>query len=175
MKKNLLFLALSASLLFSETKVADRWFGLWGSRDGVATFEVESQFDYGGCVLKVNTKNISKIKYRECRFQKDTQGNRLICIKDGTRCIYKKHLRKLILKWLNKGLWYVDDVASNDTLSVRSNAGVKYSKIYELPYNAKGLKVFDLKMNGKTAWYKIKCKNITGWVSGKFLDNEGGN
>ena len=174
MQKALLFLIMPFSLLLAKPVISDKWFGLWGSGRGKATFEITSQFDFGGCTLIVNTKNISKIKYIECRFEKDKQGNLLICIKDGTRCIYKKHLKKLILSELNKGLWYVDGVANDDTLSVRSGAGVKYNKIYKLPHNAKGLKVLDLKMNGNTAWYKIKYKNITGWVSGKYLDNEGG-
>ena len=174
MQKVLLFIIMPFSFLLAKPIISDYWFALWNSGGGKANFSIESQFDFRGCYLVVNTKNISKIKYSECLFKKDKYGNPLICIKEGTRCIYKKHLQKLILSQLNEGLWYVDGVASNDTLSVRSGAGVKYNKIYELPYNAKGLKVLDLKMNGKTAWYKIKYKNITGWVSGKYLDNEGG-
>ena len=174
MKNTLLFLIIPFSLLLAKPVISDKWFGLWSSSGGKANFEIASEFDFRGCYLVVNTKNISKIKYSECRFEKDKQGNHLICIKDGTRCIYKKHLQKLILSQLNEGVWYVDGVASDDTLSVRSSAGVKYKKIYELPHNAKGLKVLDIKLNGKTAWYKIRYKKITGWVSGRYLDNEGG-
>ena len=174
MKRFILLATLITNLLLAKPIIADRWLVLWQSSKGESNFEVQSSLDFEGCWFSVNTKNISKIKYSKCRFQKDKYGNKLICIKDGTRCTYKKHIRKLILKELNEGLWYVDGVASDDTLSVRSGAGVKYTKIYELPHNAKGLKVLALKMNGKTAWYKIRYKNITGWVSGRYLDNEGG-
>lgn len=62
-------------------------------------------------------------------------------------------------------------IRSNDTLSVRSNAGVHNRKIGDLAYNAKGIKKIKCKNSPKgERWCKVSHYSIiTGWVSAKYI------
>ncbi|SHO81601.1 hypothetical protein MNB_SV-15-148 [hydrothermal vent metagenome] len=76
-----------------------------------------------------------------------------------------------LLNSLNKK-YQVVNVRSNDTLSIRSNAGSGYKKIDALPYNAKNIKVIKCKNISKgRKWCKIKHHSIyDGWVNAKYIE-----
>jgi len=154
-------------------EVSDKFFGAWGIDKKKALLSIESAFDFKGCYLDVNIQKLNKIHYHKdsCLFINDKSYGKLVCIKDKTRCVKKSHIIGNIIKSLNKiCIWYVYNVASNDTLNVRKYAGTKYKKLYELPYNASGIKVLNYKIVGRSTWYKIRYKNVVGWVNSKFLN-----
>jgi len=68
----------------------------------------------------------------------------------------------------------VINIRSNDTLSVRLNAGVRNQKIGDLAYNANNIKVIRCKnaYNGRK-WCKVKHSSygnvVTGWVSARYI------
>jgi len=65
-------------------------------------------------------------------------------------------------------------IPSNDTLSVRTNAGTRNRKIGDLEYYATGIRVIKCKKapNGRK-WCKVSHPSIiTGWVSAKYLRQE---
>ena len=68
--------------------------------------------------------------------------------------------------------YQVVNVRSNDTLSIRSNAGSGYKKIDALPYKAKGIKVIKCKRSSKgRKWCKVKHHSIyDGWVNAKYIE-----
>ncbi len=62
-------------------------------------------------------------------------------------------------------------IRSDDTLSVRSNAGVSFRKIDELAYNTKNIKVIRCKLAyNNREWCKVQHPSIyTGWVSARYI------
>ena len=61
-------------------------------------------------------------------------------------------------------------IRSDDTLSVRNGPGVRYYKIGDLPYYAKGIKVGDCRyVNKNGKWCMVEYGNLRGWASKKFL------
>lgn len=157
-------------------EVSDRFLGLYGISQGKAHFEIESPFDFRGCTIKADVHKLNRIHFHHdsCLFLQDKNYGTLVCTKDkdqDKRCMKKSYVFNEILKSLNQyATWYVSGVVMNDTLSVRSGAGVKYEKIFELAPHAKGMHVLEVKMNGTTTWYKVKYKGMTGWVSSRYLD-----
>jgi hypothetical protein len=170
MLKILLIIAIQVIALYAY-EVSNHFLGMHGISQDRAFFEIESSFDFRGCGLDINIQKANKINFHKgCSFIKDKKYGSLVCTEDGTRCLKRGNLVKEMLKELNGfSTWYVYGVRSDDTLSIRTGPGSKFTKIYNLPYNAVNLKVLDIKMNGKTTWYMIKYKNITGWVSSKYL------
>ncbi len=75
----------------------------------------------------------------------------------------------------NKNVTYrVIKIPSNDTLSVRANAGTRNRKLGDLEYYATGIRVIRCKKasNGRK-WCKVSHPStITGWVSAKYLRQE---
>ncbi|SHO81623.1 hypothetical protein MNB_SV-15-170 [hydrothermal vent metagenome] len=65
----------------------------------------------------------------------------------------------------------VVDIRSDDTLSVRVDAGLSYRKIDELPYNARNIKVIRCKFDYyDREWCKVRHPSIyTGWVSARYI------
>jgi hypothetical protein len=71
-------------------------------------------------------------------------------------------------------MYKVIKVASNDTLSVRANAGTRNRKIGDLAYYATGIKVIKCKNapNGRE-WCKVSHpSSISGWVRSKYIRKE---
>ena len=67
----------------------------------------------------------------------------------------------------------VVNVSSNDTLSVRKGAGIRYKKIYKLTSNATGIEVTGRsKTVGRSRWLPIKYKYIKGWVNRRYIQEE---
>jgi len=77
-------------------------------------------------------------------------------------------------KTYNSSTYRVVKIPSNDTLSVRTNAGIHNRKIGDLSYYAKGIKIIKCKNapNGRR-WCKVSHPSIiTGWVRSKYLRKE---
>ncbi len=67
----------------------------------------------------------------------------------------------------------VVNVDSNDTLSVRQGAGIRYKKIYNLSPNATGIEVTGRsKKAGRSRWLPIKYKYVKGWVNRRYIQEE---
>ncbi len=84
--------------------------------------------------------------------------------------------------------WQVRDVAKNDVLNMRSNAGFKAPKIGEIPYDARCIKNMGC-IGGLTyqefstlsesekqqitrqrpRWCRVSYRGTTGWVAGRYL------
>jgi len=65
----------------------------------------------------------------------------------------------------------VVDIRSDDTLSVRVDAGISYRKIDDLSYNTRDIKVIRCKLayNGRE-WCKVRHPSIySGWVSARYI------
>jgi len=65
----------------------------------------------------------------------------------------------------------VVDIRSDDTLSVRVDAGVSFRKIDELAYDTRNIKVIRCKLtyNGRE-WCRVRHPSIyTGWVSARYI------
>lgn len=80
-----------------------------------------------------------------------------------------------------QGYFSVVDVASHDTLNLRtgpgkSKYGDEYGVVAELPYNATGVYVFDCekKDNYRYAWCAVAWQNVSGWAYGRYLENGAG-
>lgn len=80
-----------------------------------------------------------------------------------------------------QGYFSVVDVASHDTLNLRtgpgkSKYGDEYGVVAELPYNATGVYVFDCekKDNYRYAWCAVQYQNVSGWAYGRYLQNGAG-
>ena len=85
---------------------------------------------------------------------------------------HSKWIRK-IKKSFSKKL-HVIRIRSNDTLSVRKNAGTNNKKLGELAYNATGIKKIKCKnsLRGKR-WCKVSHPSIiTGWVMAKYISSK---
>ena len=68
----------------------------------------------------------------------------------------------------------VVDIRSDDTLSVRVDAGVSFRKIDELAYDTRGITVLRCKLayNGRE-WCRVRHPSIyTGWVSARYIAPE---
>ena len=70
---------------------------------------------------------------------------------------------------------FVVNVASNDTLNVRVEAGASKSKVGELAHDSIGIKVSECKyIYKKDNWCHVSYSklgtNISGWVSAKYLE-----
>ena len=65
----------------------------------------------------------------------------------------------------------VVNIRSNDTLNVRSDAGVYNRKIDELYYRAKNIRVIRCKYTARgNRWCKVEHPSIySGWVSAKYI------
>jgi len=77
----------------------------------------------------------------------------------------------LLLTFSYGELYRVIDIRSDDTLSVRVDAGVSYRKIDELAYNTRNIKVLRCKLayNGRE-WCRVRHPSIyTGWVSARYI------
>lgn len=71
----------------------------------------------------------------------------------------------------SSNLYRVIRIRSNDTLSVRVNAGTEYRKIDDLRYNARGIHIIRCKnaYNGRR-WCKVSHPSIiSGWVRSKYI------
>jgi len=71
----------------------------------------------------------------------------------------------------SNGRYRVIRIRSNDTLSVRMNAGTEYRKIDDLRYNTRGIRVIRCKnaYNGRK-WCRVSHPSIsTGWVRSKYI------
>jgi hypothetical protein len=73
----------------------------------------------------------------------------------------------------NQG-YYVINVAENDTLSIRADAGIQSPKIGEIPHDARNIKIIGSAKKVKTSlgvayWVPIKYDAIIGWVNRYFL------
>jgi len=154
-------------IVFAKKIKVDDYFDAETVNDNRADFIIDASTDFDMCIIKAKTKRLPDMKFDNyCKFM----GNK-VCDNRKERCVKRDELLPRMLHILNtKGYWRVVGVASNDTLSVREGAGLKYKKVYELPYNARGFKVIATKRVGKISrWYKIRYKNITGWVNARFL------
>ncbi|MGY3439206.1 MULTISPECIES: caspase family protein [unclassified Marinovum] len=79
------------------------------------------------------------------------------------------------------GSYSVVDVASNDTLNLRSGPGKskygdEYGVVAELPYNATGVVVSDcqVKSNYRYRWCSVQWQNVSGWAYGRLLQTAQG-
>ena len=65
----------------------------------------------------------------------------------------------------------VVDIRSDDTLSVRVDAGISYRKIDELAYNTRNIQVIRCKLvYNNREWCKVRHPSIyTGWVSARYI------
>lgn len=79
------------------------------------------------------------------------------------------------------GYYSLVDVASNDTLNLRtgpgkSKYGDEYGVVAELPYNATGVYVSDceVKSGYKYRWCAVQWQNVSGWAYGRYLQNGAG-
>lgn len=80
-----------------------------------------------------------------------------------------------------EGYYSVVDVASNDTLNLRtgpgkSKYGYDYDVVAELPYNATGVYVTDCQVQGnyRYRWCVVSWQGVTGWAYGRFLQSGSG-
>lgn len=69
-------------------------------------------------------------------------------------------------------LYDVDGVAVSDTLNVRTGPSTEFDVIDKLSPDAEGLEVVDLDKTGE--WGLINVKEMSGWVSLKFMKRQGG-
>ena len=161
-----IFLIFSLMLFAKKIKIDDYFFAETVNNIR-ADFIIDASTDFDGCIIKAKIKRLPDMKFDDyCRFVGDK-----VCDRLKERCVKRDELLPRMLHILNtQGYWRVVGVASDDTLSVREGAGLKYKKVYELPYNARGFKVIAIKRVSKISrWYKIRYKNITGWVNARFL------
>lgn len=131
----------------------DNYLGCYGVNKGNAGCEIESSFDFEGCLMSINIHKINKPKFdfKSCRIINDSHNNSLVCTKDLKRCVKKVHISRILIDNLNGiGSWRVSGVARDDTLSVRKGAESKYRKVYALLHNARNLKVLSVANNGST-------------------------
>lgn len=80
-----------------------------------------------------------------------------------------------------QGYYSVVDVASHDTLNLRtgpgkSKYGYDYDVVAELPYNATGVYVTDCQVQGnyRYRWCVVSYQGVTGWAYGRHLQSGSG-
>lgn len=71
------------------------------------------------------------------------------------------------------GCYRVIKVASNDTLSIRSEPDTQSAKIGVIPYDGTGIQITGvLKQIGKSSWAPITYEGFQGWVNRAYLADE---
>lgn len=169
----LLFVLLFFFNFLFAYKVSDRYLlhSFEGDRldlhNHAAKFLIDSPFDFKMCTLQVDVRKVDKVHYNknECRFK-----GALVCSEDGGYCVKKKRIPALILQKLNRyGVWYVNNVAPDDTLNMRKSPNTHAPIVYKIPYNASILKVVQFKNSGSSTWYRVKYQGHSGWINSRFL------
>ncbi len=162
MHKTLLFLLLGFTVLFSAQIATVT--GLDPNGDGFLSLRAKPK---GKEIGKLYNGNKVKILKKKGKYYK------VKVVKSGMVGYAHGNWIKTGKSSSSKRL-HVIRIPSNDTLSVRSNAGIHNKKIGDLAYNETGIKKLKCKNapSGKR-WCKVRHSSIpTGWVMAKYISSK---